>query len=413
VTIDGAPVGELSVPSYDKQRIAAADDLDMKVRGYVFSGETLPGCGFENPERAENLLGDVAIKRRYFDANFNEVTKATSPGRYGMVISVDGAGMETMYRYVTLFRTKEPFDDATWRPKVHVPVPPEFGLPEASADSSEVSALVRGSWKDGLWDKEIAAPTLAGLAEAQADGKADESIWVRNARWWHTLREKIGQPLKYPYLTWMPKGAAETTEKKFPAILFLHGSGERGRDLSSVEGAGPRGFAKTHPDFPFIVISPLCPNGDWWNAIYLDDLVAEVMAKYPIDPDRLYITGLSMGGFGTWDQIQLHPDRYAAAASLCAGGDTERVGALGDLPIWIFHGGKDANVSPVYAFQYVEGLRKINGRVRFTFYPELGHNIWTTTYSNERLYQWMLEQKRGDPKEPKSQAPGTQPTEVK
>ena len=129
-------------------------------------------------------------------------------------------------------------------------------------------------------------------------------------------------------------------------------------------------------------------------------------AKYPIDPDRVYLTGLSMGGFGSWMLAMEHPGRFAAAVPICGGGDPRDVARIKDLPIWVFHGGKDPTVPLARSEAMVDALRKIGGRVKLTVYPDAGHDSWTATYENEDLYAWLLQQRRGQPQQPRAETGG-------
>ena len=123
------------------------------------------------------------------------------------------------------------------------------------------------------------------------------------------------------YLLFLPKDYDAKSRKTWPLILFLHGSGERGTNLWSVARHGPPKLVKTQADFPFIVVSPQCPSGQTWNNDTLLALLDEVAAHYQVDATRVYLTGLSMGGFGTWSLGLEHPERFAALAPICGGGD--------------------------------------------------------------------------------------------
>ena len=146
---------------------------------------------------------------------------------------------------------------------------------------------------------------------------------------------------------------------------------------------------------PFIVASPQCPTGEWWDADALGALVDEVEERHAVDPDRIYVTGLSMGGYGTWRLAQAQPERFAAIAPVCGGGNPTRASAIKHLPIWVFHGAKDEVVRPRESEQMVEALRAAGAtEVRFTVYPEAGHDSWTVTYDNPELYEWFLAHRR-------------------
>lgn len=199
---------------------------------------------------------------------------------------------------------------------------------------------------------------------------------------------------KLDYLVYIPEGAAQASTKKWPLIFFLHGSGERGTNVWTVAVHGPPKVVKDRKDFEFIVVSPQCPPNRSWNIAALTGLLKDVMAKYPVDPDRVYLTGLSMGGFGSWSLAAVHPELFAAVAPICGGGNPKDVSKLKDLPIWVFHGGKDPTVPLKRSEEMVEAIKAAGGNVKFTVYPELGHDSWTETYNNPEFYKWLLEHKR-------------------
>ena len=197
------------------------------------------------------------------------------------------------------------------------------------------------------------------------------------------------------YLLFLPKGYEE--KDSWPLMLFLHGAGERGDDLELVKKHGPPKIVETKPDFPFVLVSPQCPRNRWWDARGLTALVDDVVAKHKIDEDRIYVTGLSMGGFGTWSLAAHTPDRFAAIVPICGGGESYWTRRLSHLPVWVFHGGKDSVVPLERSEAMVDALKKQGGNVKLTVYPEAGHDSWTATYDNPELYEWLLQQKRSAP----------------
>jgi predicted peptidase len=184
--------------------------------------------------------------------------------------------------------------------------------------------------------------------------------------------------------------------KKWPLILFLHGAGERGADLEKVKVHGPPKIVETDKSFPFIVVSPQCPEGSSWND-RIDMLIAlldDVIARYNVDPGRVYLTGLSMGGFGAWELGCRYPERFAAVVPICGGGQSWRVCAMKHVPVWAFHGAKDPVVPLARSEEMVNALKACGGSVKFTVYPDAQHDSWTETYNNPELYKWLLEQKK-------------------
>ena len=194
------------------------------------------------------------------------------------------------------------------------------------------------------------------------------------------------------YLLYLPK---EYDQKpSWPLMLFLHGAGERGDDLTLVQKHGPPKLIEAGQEFPMIVVSPQCPKGRWWEPLELATLVDEIVEKYKVDQDRIYVTGLSMGGFGTWTLVAYQPDRFAAIVPICGGGEPHTAKMFPHVPAWVFHGAKDPVVSVERSEKMVDALKKSGGNVKFTVYPEARHDSWAETYANPQLYEWLLQQRR-------------------
>jgi predicted peptidase len=207
--------------------------------------------------------------------------------------------------------------------------------------------------------------------------------------------------VRLDYLFSLPSAYDDTPDKKWPLILFLHGAGERGDNLDDLKVNGIPKIVEARDDVPFITVSPQCPENSLWNDHIeaLDALLIEVEETYRVDPDRRYLTGLSMGGFGSWFFATLYPDRFAAVVPICGGtwplyGFPERIKILKNVPIWAFHGAKDPVVPLEASQQLVNVLEAHDGNVRFTVYPEAEHDSWTETYDNPELYDWLLKQRR-------------------
>ncbi len=204
-------------------------------------------------------------------------------------------------------------------------------------------------------------------------------------------KREPGVQLKY--LLYLPNGYDKDVQKPWPVLLFLHGAGERGDSLDLVKMHGPPKIVEKK-DLPFLVVSPQCPANQWWSPGILKELLDEILATYRTDINRIYLTGLSMGGFGTWNLSMEYPDMFAALAPICGGGDPSQVEKIKHIPVWVFHGAKDPVVSIERSEEMVNALKKINGNVKFTVYPEATHDSWTETYNNEKLYEWLLEQRK-------------------
>jgi predicted peptidase len=196
------------------------------------------------------------------------------------------------------------------------------------------------------------------------------------------------------YLLYMPPGTRPTGRDSWPLLLFLHGAGERGADLSKVKAHGIPKVIEHGMKLPCVAVSPQCPDGERWSEDGLIALLDELERWQPIDPERVYVTGISMGGAGVWSLAIAQPDRFAAIAPICGRGDPSRVCAIAGVPVWAFHGAKDDVVPVQRSLEMVEALRNCGGNVRFTVYPDAGHDSWTETYANPDLYTWLFAQHR-------------------
>ncbi len=192
-----------------------------------------------------------------------------------------------------------------------------------------------------------------------------------------------------------PKGNSE--ENKSPLIIFLHGMGERGNNIEGVKKHGPPKIAEKTKDFPFMVVSPQCSKDKegkgWWDTKDLSILLNYVKKTYHVDESRIYLTGLSMGGFGSWKFAAAYPDEFAAVAPICGGGNPKDASKYGKLPFWVFHGDADKTVKIQASQIMVDAVKAAEGNVKFTIYPGVGHNSWSKTYSNPELYTWFLSHK--------------------
>lgn len=204
-----------------------------------------------------------------------------------------------------------------------------------------------------------------------------------------TTKTQIG------YLLYLPSNYDD--KDAWPMILFLHGAGERGSDLDQVKVHGPPKLVESPEgrDFPFVVLSPQCPRREWWRPAALVALVDHIASAYKIDRDRIYVTGLSMGGFGTWALAAEYPDKWAAIVPICGGGDPKQADRMKHLPIWVFHGAKDTTVPLARSQEMVDALKAVGGNVKLTVDPDAGHDSWTKAYDpSSGLYDWLLQQRR-------------------
>jgi predicted peptidase len=210
------------------------------------------------------------------------------------------------------------------------------------------------------------------------------------------FERKVEVSVKLRYLLYLPKDYGIDV-RDWPLVLFLHGAGESGSDLQKVKIHGPPKLIEAGKDFPFIVVSPQSP-GRGWDAAALNALLDEVIASHKVDRDRIYVTGLSMGGYGTWSLAMAYPEKFAAIAPICGGGNPAEARKIRDLPVWVFHGAKDTGVPPVRSEEMVQALKEAGAKqVKYTLYPDAGHDSWTETYNNPDVYEWLLSHKREKP----------------
>lgn len=205
----------------------------------------------------------------------------------------------------------------------------------------------------------------------------------------------FSSPLRY----WLYTPEAEAPADGWPLVVFLHGAGERGDDLQKVTVHGPPKFAAAGGELPYILVAPQCPTGIGWEPLGypLWQLVDELLAAHPINPDRIYLTGLSMGGYGTFGIGALAPERLAAIAPICGGAEARIARTLADVPAWVVHGALDMAVPVGESVKAVRALREAGGDPRFTIYPYAGHDTWTRTYGDPAFWEWLLAQRRGQP----------------
>lgn len=251
-----------------------------------------------------------------------------------------------------------------------------------------------------------------------------------------SFQRTITKTVGYQYLLSFPTGYDAATGKLWPVLLFLHGSGERGTDPWLVAKHGPPKLLRGDlpPPVPeagapavpvesvldrarreqatallrdrFIVVSPQCPAGQSWDDDTVLALLDEVAARYRSDPRRIYLTGLSLGGYGTWSVGLKYPERFAAIVPICGGGQPvdarrsarEKKSAFLGLGVWAFHGAKDPAVPLAESEWMIAALKQAGATdVKFTVYPEAGHDSWTESYANPELYSWLLQHERGSP----------------
>ena len=200
----------------------------------------------------------------------------------------------------------------------------------------------------------------------------------------------------FNFLLFTPENESQKINGKYPTILFLHGIGERGNDLQLLKREGLPKILDGDKNFPFIVISPQCPSSTEWyymnedNVRALNSMLDDAVKRFPIDTNRIYITGLSMGGIGAWYFAIKSPHRFAAIAPVAFRGDGWSPCPAYKIPAWGFHGALDNVISLSSAQNIVDQFKECGGSIEFTVYSDLSHDCWTRTYNNQDLYSWFL-----------------------
>jgi len=252
-----------------------------------------------------------------------------------------------------------------------------------------------------------AATLLSWGISAQAEGAQVETL-LPGKSVPQTFSATDTKTESLDYFVFLPKEYTEQSDKKWPIIVFLHGLGERGtHELDKLKIHGPLKIAEKNPDFNFIVVAPQCPPDQWWtqaSADALNTMLDKVLADVKnADSKRVYLTGLSMGGMGTYEWAMNNPERFAAAAPICGAGiyqkcwgfPADKAEKFRTLPFWVFHGDADTAVEIKYDNIMVKGLRAFGVKeLNYTIYPGVGHDCWTRTYENPELYKWFLKHSR-------------------
>ena len=190
------------------------------------------------------------------------------------------------------------------------------------------------------------------------------------------------------YLIYEP----ESADNKMPLLVFLHGGGESGDNPEIIKENGPPKLVENGKKFPFYILSP--QNGyekAFWDDRAVNALIDKIMSEYPIDEKRVYLAGLSRGGYGAWRLAMNYPDRFAAMVVVCGASAPENYARwIKDIPVWVFHGEKDQTIPVSESVNMVKALEKAGADVRLTLYPEADHDAWTETFNNEEVYDWLL-----------------------
>jgi predicted esterase len=350
-----------------KRRLDFFKKLPMAANPSVFDGVYFPKIDFVSRELVEEAFGTCSLHVRFFDQNWNEVTAPQAPGRYGALVE---------------YKSEDGLIPAA------LGVLPETVSKEDFNISNSIGSMLEAAAnRDERW-----AVLLAGLADIARDSGRWHgfTVWDVDRDWWAELGRRQGEDQDYPHLTRLPDGY-DKDKRAWPLIVFLHGSGQRGNDVSQLKNEGPLDYInKGHP-LPFIVVVPQCPENEWWDPVRLVRLIDQLEASNRVDSKRIYVTGLSMGGYGTFALAARYPDKIAAIAPMAGAASPENAERIRKVPTWMFHGSEDTIVPTRFSIDMAHALQKLNAPVKLTIQQGIGHGGWGEAYADPELYAWFLE----------------------
>jgi predicted esterase len=400
-TVDGKKLPPLRL--YPERPLTKRDfyRFDYTLIPSVFEGDTFPALKLRNREKIESAIGPVTLAFRFLDAAQKEVQRPEKPGRYGVEMTLTApSGDSTVYQH-TLYRQPAKVKWAVERVRFEKPVfPVSMGLdPAVLADNAPyIGRQFTGSLERSLGQEEWQAILLAGLSESKPLGDAWSPLndpSRLNADWWHRFRQAQGQVEPYDRMVYLPKEYEADPQKKWPLVLFLHGAGD-GDTPELLRKWGPPKEVKNGRDFPFIMAAPRSEPGPWmwWYAPRVAEFLDEMEKTYRVDKDRVYVTGLSMGGNGAWRMAQEYPERIAAIAPFCGRGEVALAPRMKNVPVWAFHGEKDTDSPVEWSRDMVAALEATGAKPKLTVFPDKAHQCWDDVYTGTEIYDWLLAQRR-------------------
>jgi len=358
VYVRGEAAVPLEIPDLQSLRENVFANMAVHFEKTDFETYRFPRFMIETPAAVQDMIGMFKLNTAFYDTNGDRVGQALRPGRYCAVVEFDAEDGRKYRRYLLLRRTE---------PTTH----PATTHPTTGRASTTGTAPV--------------APSSRYAVKMTPD-VADDQFRAR-------IMKKYDD-LLYPYVLQLPADYQKDAKRRWPLLLALHGSGERGVDLGIVRRSSLPARVSMRGGLPMIVVSPQCPPDQEWSVERLNALLDELITRYRVDPDRVYLTGYSMGAYGAWNFAAQHGDRIAAIVPISGEWDVSDAGGLKDLPAWIFHGQNDTIVPVGGEQKMVDALKKLRAPVRFTLYPDAGHECWDRTYDNDELFRWMMRQKR-------------------
>lgn len=345
VAMDGCALDPIPAADLEQERGESAFPLGCRMPD-TFTGDKLPPCELADAGAVERLVGPFDTKVTYVNEAFSKVTTATGAGLYGAILEV--------------------------QPRLFQPPLPRFFTFSRPATDASVQS-----------------------------GTMDTNLWS------YAMRRQVGLATTLKYWLELPANADKDPGRRWPLYVLLHGAGERGKTPQHFKGWA--GYPRGGKPETFIIAVPACPKDTFWSVAQLDDMIGDLSARYPVDLDRTYIAGHSMGGVGCWKMLAAFPGRFAGAL-ICAAPrpslDDSAVERIKDVPIWIFHGAKDDAAPVGDAREMVNRLERVHGRFRYTENAEDDHGtILGKAFGPAEVYDWLLEQVRGKPRQPQFMQP--------
>ena len=360
-------------------------ELDLCLVGinspdFPIASRTFPNVHWNNPCRVQRLLGDFPVKVQWYDPNGKNVLQPQGTGRYTAVIegvSPDGL----LIRRAQRFYGRE--DDQQNRP-----IREDASGGGWAARPKLLESLPEESSVRLIKDGPHGAVALSYLAHQSTRSRTSPLTPGKHAR---TFNRYIQRGQSCLYWVTLPKDYGRQL-KKWPLIIYLHASNLQGHDLSRIGTPIPPDVDEIRNNFPFVVLTPQCPaEYDAWPSDIVVDLVDEMVKQYNVDARRVYVTGFSLGGRGTWSVAVDHPELFAAIVPVAGSyGHPERIGRIKNVPVWAFHGNRDNTVAFAPVRDMVQDLKDSGGNVRFTIYEGAGHGIKGRAYRTKELYEWLL-----------------------
>jgi predicted esterase len=383
VQVGRSVLPELDLPDPTVARQNAFLHQDIHFDRTVFAGDTFPSCDFAQPAEVEDLIGPYTLTAKFFDELLNPVTTADKPGRYGAIVEIRTQDEKTYRRFATLCRA-DPAQE--WWQSEDAAVENERGA---------VQSFARRELAIAAEHDPAAAAFTAWLHEQ--GGRPPSDGWpdyvAADDQWWFDLKTRTGT-LDKRYIVRQPPGYSRDPSKRWPLLVFLHGSDQRGSQLNQYLGTSIAQTMSGRRVAPFLVLLPQCREEERWNPWTLNAMIEEVCNKYRVDEDRIDLIGFDLGGLGAWETAEAFPDLFAAIVPVCGRGNPTLMPRLRNVQVWAFHGSDDS-VVPLSADQAcVDALNAAGGSARVTVYPNAGHDIWPQTAANDQLFTWLLQQRR-------------------